>query len=572
MSKQTDCARFVLLQDRRLADVAPLSDADLEFLADHGKRCAACGLERAGLQALRRVGDQGEAELSDEEVARGVEHVLGRAQERDPKGRPWFRPLLRPLPVGLAAVGAAAVVAVLMLVGPGDAMDLGFDPTTAAQAEARLTLVVGGVEVDGRPVTALSRLSAGQRVRVAPGGRAVLSFGDGTAALLSHGTDVTLMRSEDGATRFFLKEGAATFRVAPRSEHRRVEVRASWGRVQVVGTVFRVSDRADSRRVQVSRGRVRVQLRRGAPVLLKAGQQLDASGTRGQLDARSWRRLRAAVKLVKQLPARGGGVLVVHAEAPRVRIAVDSILVGRAPVALVLQPGLRKVAAVREGVALDVREVALSSGERAEVRFDLRAKGVGAAVIQPPAEPAPPVVVPSTKPGVVASRRPVIASTPGASAPPPVSPPAGMGAVAAPATPPVVAVETVGQLLSQAARLRAQRSWSAVVKVYRRIIQLHPQAPEAATCLVLMGQVQLRQLRQGRAALGSFARYLRLARRGALAPEAAWGRIEALRLLGRRAAERQACVDLLQRYPRSIYAARVTSRLKGLSAKKMSPK
>ena len=77
-------------------------------------------------------------------------------------------------------------------------------------------------------------------------------------------------------------------------------------------------------------------------------------------------------------------------------------------------------------------------------------------------------------------------------------------------------------------------------------------------------EVQLRQLRRAGAALASFGRYLRQSQSGGLAPEAAWGRIESLRQLGRRQEEKRACQALLTRYPQSIYAARVLSRLRVL--------
>jgi len=584
MRKQTDCARFATLQDRRLAEEGPLSEAERAFVADHGQRCCTCGLEQAGLEGLRRVGEDQEAsELTDAAVSREVERVLERVRVA-PRRRPW----LRPLPVGLVGAGAAAALALVLLLPTGSTR-IGVGATSLERrstpaAEARLTLVAGRVQVDDQPATVRSRLAAGQRVRVGRGGRAVVSFADGTTALISEGTHATFAHSPGGTTYFVLRGGEATFRVTPRSTGGGVEVLAEWGRIEVVGTVFRVTDRADNRRVQVVRGRVRVVLAQGAPVLLEAGQELDAAGTQKQLAQSARRRLRAAMKWVGQLPAQGGGVLSVRAQPGRVRVTVDGMFVGLAPVALVAQSGRRIVAAAREREPWVKREVALASGQRAEVSFDLRrsatASGsVAQVVAQPSSSPSPsasasPLPVPVTRRagrrGTDMGRRPPVASVGVGATPAPSTPrtdtssstlqPAP-GVVVPPAAPPT---DTVAKLLSLAAQLRAQRSWTRVVAVYRRIIQHHPRTPEAATCLVLMGQVQLRQLRRARAALASFGRYLRLFQSGGLAPEAAWGRIESLRQLGRRQEEKRACQALLTRYPQSIYAARVRSRLRGL--------
>jgi len=65
-------------------------------------------------------------------------------------------------------------------------------------------------------------------------------------------------------------------------------------------------------------------------------------------------------------------------------------------------------------------------------------------------------------------------------------------------------------------------------------------------------------------ALRNFDAYLRATRRGVLAQEAAYGRIRALRRLGRRTAELRELRGFLKRYPGALQAPLVRRRLKAL--------
>jgi tetratricopeptide (TPR) repeat protein len=104
------------------------------------------------------------------------------------------------------------------------------------------------------------------------------------------------------------------------------------------------------------------------------------------------------------------------------------------------------------------------------------------------------------------------------------------------------------------------------VVTYQRVLRLHPGTAAARTARVLAGQVRLWHLGQAAAALRDFEHALRVAPSGALAPEARWGRILALRQLGRRAAELRACRDFVKRHPGSLYAKRVRARIRSLTA------
>jgi TolA-binding protein len=91
--------------------------------------------------------------------------------------------------------------------------------------------------------------------------------------------------------------------------------------------------------------------------------------------------------------------------------------------------------------------------------------------------------------------------------------------------------------------------------LYRRLVKAYPRSPSAGPACVALGQVELARGR-ARAALEAFERYPG----GPLAEEAAYGRIEALRALGRTSDERAATERFLAKYPGSSYAAKLRRR------------
>ena len=82
---------------------------------------------------------------------------------------------------------------------------------------------------------------------------------------------------------------------------------------------------------------------------------------------------------------------------------------------------------------------------------------------------------------------------------------------------------------------------------------------EAHAALVPYGELQLSRLGDASGALVSFDRYL--AAGGALAEEASFGRVRALRALGRKAEEREAIESYLRRFPNGAAATSLRARL-----------
>lgn len=100
------------------------------------------------------------------------------------------------------------------------------------------------------------------------------------------------------------------------------------------------------------------------------------------------------------------------------------------------------------------------------------------------------------------------------------------------------------------------------ISLYLQLQSTFSQSTETALSRVSLGGLYL-ESGSAKAALAQFDAYLTSANRR-LAPEALFGRGQALKALGRRAEEIQNWQQLLRRYPSSAYATQAQERLQGL--------
>jgi hypothetical protein len=179
----------------------------------------------------------------------------------------------------------------------------------------------------------------------------------------------------------------------------------------------------------------------------------------------------------------------------------------------------------------------------------------------PAALPAPPVAAPP------ADRVPVpIAVAPAAPARAAASPPATPTRTAPRRATLAIAAEAsradgASDLFGAADRAHREGDFAEARRLYAELAARFSGTREERTARVLRGQMLLDDLGQAAAALRSFDLYLRDEPSGALAEEALVGRAQALRLLGRAAAEAAAWTDLLARFPRSVHAELARERL-----------
>ncbi len=127
----------------------------------------------------------------------------------------------------------------------------------------------------------------------------------------------------------------------------------------------------------------------------------------------------------------------------------------------------------------------------------------------------------------------------------------------------IVATSRPTKLLREAQAKRSAGDTPGAAKAYRELIAGEPRSAEAHLALVSLANLELHDLRRPSRALALYERYL--ARGGALAQEAKWGRVRALRALGRVQAEKGAIERFLAEHPRGAYVRELRERLNTLS-------
>lgn len=118
------------------------------------------------------------------------------------------------------------------------------------------------------------------------------------------------------------------------------------------------------------------------------------------------------------------------------------------------------------------------------------------------------------------------------------------------------------ELLRQAQDALVAKNAARAIRAYAALARVHPRSPQARTAHVSLGRLHLAKGRAHRA-LRHYDAYLEAAG-GNLRREAELGRIDALRELERRAAERSAIEAFLRDHPGTMHASRLRSRLEAL--------
>lgn len=124
------------------------------------------------------------------------------------------------------------------------------------------------------------------------------------------------------------------------------------------------------------------------------------------------------------------------------------------------------------------------------------------------------------------------------------------------------ASKSASELLVAIRERHAEGDLDGAVASYRELFEQHRSSPQAHAALVPWGDLVLTRLDDPVRALAAFDRYL--VRGGALEEEAAFGRIRALRALGRVPAERAAIETFLQRFSDGPLVPSLRERLRSL--------
>ena len=118
------------------------------------------------------------------------------------------------------------------------------------------------------------------------------------------------------------------------------------------------------------------------------------------------------------------------------------------------------------------------------------------------------------------------------------------------------------QLLREAQDAMAAKDTKGAIRKYGALVRAHPSSAEARAARVSLGRLELKAGR-AKKALAHFDRYLE-GNSGGLRREAELGRIDALRKLGRKDAERKAIETFLADHPSTVHAQRLRTRLEAL--------
>ncbi len=506
------CARWARLSDRAAVGET-VEGGDAEFLRAHGAACAACGAEQELWTKLPLALSEPSALLASLPGAGDAAELFADAKRARKRAR------RKRIGGALAALGLAAGVA------------LGFGawasraPVTAAhRADVRFAFVSGDVRVNQAPARAGLTLDRGDGVKLGGGG-ACLLLEPGVTVCAQGETEFVVEQTELERRRLRLLSGSVVARLAPQPKGATFGVETAAGAFIAKGTSFAVELGADgSAELRVHEGTVSAEARSGAKqaVLARSAALLGAgSFVSRPLSSAAASRDARLLRLAGIWSEQASCELDISA-SPGGLVALDGLELGESPLTALVTDGGHRLALSLAGFGPVAERLTLARGERVERSYELTPLAVPAPVAVPP------------EPGRVDTRS---------------------GASATVRATPLSADE----LLARAREHRAAARYAEAAATYRRLLSLYPRSDQARAALVSVAELELSQLGNAEAALASFDAYLRGG--GALAQEARYGRIRALRKLGRVGDERAAIEAFLRDYPRSVQATALRARL-----------
>lgn len=519
-----DCDRWTLLSDQASAG-EPLSDKDQAWLAEHASVCRDCGGEQQFYSSLR------------EALGRPEMLVVPSAA---PAGRPSSR---KPLIILAWASGLAVAASLAIALGghlglhlalPGSrpprplAAPTTTTTTTTTTMSAHLLFASGEALLGLTPAEAGQPVPQGQRLSTAAGS-ACMGIADSIDVCLGPASAALFARSDPAQIVVYLEKGSLMARLDRQPGDRKFLVRTASAEVQAVGTRFSVHLADDGNtRVRLHEGKLAVRATNRISTALAAPVQANVAE-----DIRVLPISPAATgddqplaDLVEATRGERGASLVLTSTPAGADVLVDDLAIGKTPLSVLLTaaaqvrlslPGYRPISeriacescgpGLQRSAAAGGFGDAPQAGERPRIERAYTLTALAAAPEGPPELPA-------------RLRR---------------------GGAVSP-----------DQLLAKAQALRARGRYEACAHLYRRLWSEFPTSEEGKVSMISLGELELVHTKSPRTALEAFNAYLRLG--GPLEREARFGKIRALRALGRSEDAEAETARFLHDYPTGIQA------------------
>lgn len=371
----------------------------------------------------------------------------------------------------------------------------------------------GSARLGAAPIQAGQSVKRGERIDT-DDGLACVAIADSITVCLDAMSVATVSLADPRQTIVYLEKGRLLARLDHQPAGRTFLVRTSQAEVQAVGTRFSVGISEDGQtQVRLHEGKLAARAAShvtsdlAAPVQAQVGDDIRLAPlppTAGQDDQ--------VLSNLSMLPRTGARAIARLASIPAgADVSVDNVAMGRTPVSTVLTAD----AHVRLAMAgyVPVNEwISPAASATIERTFALAAL---AGSRETPDRPA-------------RAHR-------GQAGPPP------------------------SQLLATAQTLRARGAYEECARMYRRLWAQFPGSEESKVSMVSLGELELGKRNAPTAALEAFSAYLRTG--GALDREARYGRIRALRALGRDGDADAESATFLRDYPTSVQSATLRRRV-----------
>lgn len=468
-----------------------LSDRDQAWLVQHARGCSDCGREAAFYTSLRDAVGRPEMLVVPSSTARPV-------ARRSRRG------------IAMLATTVALAAAVAILAGRTLNRRAPPAPPMTVQApplSARLVFASGSARHGTGLAQAGQTVANGERIGTEDG-LACMAIAGSITVCLDAMSAATIALADTKQTIVYLEKGRLLARLDHQPAGRAFLVRTAQAEVQAVGTRFSVGISDDGQtHVRLHEGKVTVRAAShvtselAAPVQARVGDDIRVAPLPA-MTSKDDELLSGLSTLPRTMTRSVARITSLPAGAD---VSFDNMAMGKTPISTVLAADSHMRLAMPGYVPVNewISVAAGTTIERSFVLTELPA---------PREQPAPPPSAHRGPPSALPSR-----------------------------------------LLATAQALRMRGAYDACARIYRRLWSEFPGSEEAKVSMISLGELELGKRNHSTAALEAFDAYLRLG--GPLEREARYGRIRALRAIGRDSEANVESGNFLRDYPSSSQSA-----------------